>query len=550
MNRETFEMKTEFSAMPDGLPIDDELEQIIEAAIGQAKNGQVVDVKQMASLYPQYADQLETLLPTIEMLMRLGKGNASSPASRGAINGNVPLALGRQELLGDFRLLRELGRGGMGVVYEAEQLSMGRRVALKILPFVAIAQDKSLQRFRNEVRAAAALDHPHIVSVYSIGEERGVHYYAMQLVRGQSLAELIRQLRAASREDGEDCSAFSTVGLGGENNSRVLDGPQSSNAPSPQPSPEGRGSGDSTQREQAHVGTVVDSRQPAEMFRIVARLTIQAAEALQHAHDQGVLHRDIKPGNLMLDTEGRLYVTDFGLARIGADAGVTMTGDLIGTLRYMAPEQSLANRPVIDHRADVYSLGATLYELLTLEPAFDGADRARLLRQIAEEEPRAPRKIDRRIPAEFETITLKAMAKAPEERYQSAQQLADDLRAFLEDRPIAARPPSLMGRAAKWSRRHRGLLAATAAILVVLTIASLVTNARLLSEQQRTKLAAAESRAVVNFLVNDLLAATKDEKKLDREVTVTDVLVNAEAKISKALADQPLVEAGVRQVMA
>src|SRR4051794_94916 len=529
MNRETFEMKTEFSGLQQDLPIDGELEAIVEGAIERAKKGQSVDIEQLAMLHPNFAKQLRTLLPTIEMLMRFGDASSQSGRRGGRKNG-AAIGLGREELLGDFRLLGEIGRGGMGVVYEAEQLSMGRRVALKILPFVAIAEDKALQRFRNEVRAAAALDHPHIVSVYSVGEERGVHYYAMQLVRGQSLAELIRQLRTGKREQGSASSEFSTVGLPPENKSSSAD--------------------ESTRREQAHVGTVVDSRRPAEMFRIVARLGVQAAEGLQHAHDQGVLHRDIKPGNLMLDAEGRLYVTDFGLARIGADAGVTMTGDLIGTLRYMAPEQALANRAVIDHRADVYSLGATLYELLTLEPAFDGADRGRLLRQIAEEEPRAPRKIDRRIPAELETITLKAIAKAPEERYQSAQQLADDLRAFLEDRPIAARPPSLMGRATKWSRRHRGLLAATAAILLVLGIASFVTNARLLSEQQRTKLAAAESQAVVNFLVNDLLAAPKDEKKLDREVTVTDVLVNAEAKISKALADQPLVEAGVRQVMA
>lgn len=538
-------MKSEHSASQDGLAIEGELEEIIETAIAQAKNGQAVDVNQVISLHPQYADELRTLLPTMEMLMRLGNGNTQA-ASQGAVNGDVPLAIGRQELLGDFRLLREIGRGGMGVVYEAEQLSMGRRVALKILPFVAIAQDKSLQRFRNEVRAAAALDHPHIVSVYSVGEERGVHYYAMQLVRGQSLAQLIQQMRTSVRDQSGAALDSSTMALATagafwcESDDKAVSLKANS----------GTTHLVSTQHEQARHSTVADTRPAKDRFGIVARLGIQAAEALQHAHDQGVLHRDIKPGNLMLDAEGRLYVTDFGLARIGADAGVTMTGDLVGTLRYMAPEQALVTRAVVDHRADVYSLGATLYELLTLEPAFDGTDRAQLLKQIADEEPLSPRKIDRRIPAELETITLKAIAKVPEERYQTAQQLADDLRAFVEDRPIAAKPPSLVGRAAKWSRRHRGLLAWMAAILVLLTVGSLVSNARLLWEQQRTKLAAAESRAVVSFLVNDLLTAPKDEKKLDREVTVTDVLVNAEAKISKALADQPLVEAGVRQVMA
>ena len=206
--------------------------------------------------------------------------------------------------------------------------------------------------------------------------------------------------------------------------------------------------------EQAHLSTAPDSRATKESYRNAARLGIQAAEALQHAHDQGVLHRDIKPGNLMLDTDGKLYITDFGLARIEADAGLTMTGDVLGTLRYMAPEQALAKRVVIDHRADVYSLGATLYELLTLQPAFGETDRAELLKQIAFEEPRPLRKIDRHIPSELETIVLKAMAKSPDERYQTAQLLADDLRAFLENRPIKAKPPTLWNRVAKWSTRH------------------------------------------------------------------------------------------------
>jgi tetratricopeptide (TPR) repeat protein len=243
-------------------------------------------------------------------------------------------------------------------------------------------------------------------------------------------------------------------------------------------------------------------------------------------------------------------VTDFGLARIEADAGMTLTGDILGTLRYMAPEQAFAKRAVVDHRADVYSLGATLYELLTLEPAFGETDRSELLRQIAFEEPRALRRIDRRIPTEMETIVLKAMAKQPEERYQTAQRFADDLRAFLEFRPIRAKPPTLLNRAAKWSRRHRSFIAWAAAVLLLVCVGSLFSTVRLLWERQRTALAAAESQAVIAFLVNDLLAAPRDEPRLAREVTVSEVLANAESKIATALADQPLVEAAVRQVMA
>ena len=229
----------------------------------------------------------------------------------------------------------------------------------------------------------------------------------------------------------------------------------------------------------------------------IARRHGWAAKRLWHCstpHDQGVLHRDIKPGNLMLDAAGQLFVTDFGLARIESDAGMTMTGDLVGTLRYMAPEHALAKRAVFDHRADVYSLGATLYELLTLQPAFGETDRSELLKQIAFEEPRPLRSIDRRIPSELEMIVLTAMAKQPEERYQSAERFADDLAAFLDDRPIMAKPPTLLNRATKWSRRHRGLLAWTAAVFVMLTIGSVTSTARLLWERQQTELAAAESQ--------------------------------------------------------
>ena len=386
--------------------------------------------------------------------------------------------------LGDFLLRRELGRGGMGAVFEADQLSMGRQVALKVLPLAALVHDKSLQRFRNEVRAAAALDHPHIVSVYSVGEDRGVHYYAMQLIRGQSLADLISELRRNRR-------ASSPLPKG--------EGLNGADAPTIDSAVNGLPATKSD--EQARISTVVDSHPSAEHYRAAARLGIQAAEALQHAHDQGVLHRDIKPGNLMLDADGKLYITDFGLARIEADAGMTMTGDILGTLRYMAPEQALAKRVVIDHRADVYSLGASLYELLTLQPVFGETDRSELLKQIAFEEPRPLRKLDRRTPAELETIVLKAMAKQPDERYQSAQRLADDLRAFLENRPIEAKPPTLLNRAGKWSRRHVGVvwtaLAASLIGVAVLAVSTaLIADSRQAANADRERAEADRNDAV------------------------------------------------------
>jgi hypothetical protein len=211
---------------------------------------------------------------------------------------------------------------------------------------------------------------------------------------------------------------------------------------------------------------------------------MQAAEALEHAHEQGVIHRDVKPGNLLVDWRGNLWVTDFGLARVQSDAGVTMTGDLVGTLRYMSPEQALAQRVLIDHRTDVYSLGATLYELLTLQPAFTGNDRQDLLRQIAFEEPRPPRQLNKRVPTELETIVLKALEKNPADRYGTARELADDLRRVLDDKPIRARRPTLRQRLTKWGRRHKGVVRTAVAGLVLAVVVLALSTAWVWQENQ------------------------------------------------------------------
>jgi WD40 repeat protein len=269
--------------------------------------------------------------------------------------------------------------------------------------------------------------------------------------------------------------------------------------------------------EQARISTAGDSRRVAERYRAAARLGIQAAEALQHAHDLGVLHRDIKPSNLMLDHEGQLYITDFGLARIEADAGMTMTGDILGTLRYMAPEQALAKRVVIDHRADVYSLGATLYELLTLQPVFGETDRTELLKQIAFEEPLPLRRLDRHVPAELETIILKAMAKLPDERYQTAQRLVDDLRAFLEDRPIKARRASLVNRATKWSRRHETLVRTGGLALVLLSVV-LAASVAFVKRAQMQAVAALEETSDLLYTADMTVAYQVFEKGWSDEV--------------------------------
>ena len=182
----------------------------------------------------------------------------------------------------------------------------------------------------------------------------------------------------------------------------------------------------------------------------MANLGIQAAEALDHAHQEGVIHRDIKPANLMVDVKGHLWITDFGLARLQNDSGLTLSGDLVGTIRYMSPEQAIGQRAVVDQRTDIYSLGVTLYELLALEPAFDGRDRREVLRRIIEDDPRPLRSINPSVPRELETIIQKATAKEPQSRYLTAQELADDLRRFLEYKTIRARRPTAWEKVVKW----------------------------------------------------------------------------------------------------
>jgi WD40 repeat protein/serine/threonine protein kinase len=424
--------------------------------------GKVVDLESITVECPKHREQLEQLLPTLKAIVDLGHATAPNETENAQDEGR-PKAGASSHALGDFRIIREIGRGGMGVVYEAEQLSIGRRVALKVLPFAAMLDRQQLNRFKNEARAAGTLDHPNIVAIHSVGCERGVHYYAMQLIEGQSLAQVIEQLRAAG-----DCPDFAQSA---EQNGTV---PLSDAA-------------DTTPV--AHLTTLPDFN-TKEYYRSVAELGIQAAEALDHAHQNGILHRDIKPANLLIEGDCpimrsprskmglspssehdgnhlKLWITDFGLARMEADAGMTMTGDILGTLRYMSPEQALAKRVVVDHRSDIYSLGVTLYELLTLQPAFTGDDRQELLRQIAFEEPRKPRQISPQIPTDLETIILKSIEKNPADRYSTAQQFANDLQRFLQDRPVLARRPSLKHRIIKYGRRHQRFVVTILAGLVI-----------------------------------------------------------------------------------
>jgi eukaryotic-like serine/threonine-protein kinase len=408
------------------------LEEYLEAL----STGRLTSRSDFLAKHSEIADALHECLSGLEFIHAASMQLSGSQSSS---SGHLSNAISPSARLGDYRILREVGRGGMGVVYEAEQVSLGRHVALKVLPFAAAIDPKQRQRFQIEAQAAAQLHHPHIVPIFSVGCDHEIHYYAMQFVEGRSLSAMLHEMR--HRKDDHPAEP-------GMNGSVQV--------------------------------------QDRASFRNTARLGLEAAEALDHAHGLGILHRDIKPANLLIDCDGSLWITDFGLARFPSDLSLTQTGDMVGTLRYMSPEQALARRGVVDQRTDVYSLGVTLYELLALRPAFDGHDHQELLRQIALEEPTKLHRINRAIPRDLETIVLKAMAKDPSGRYATAQELAADLKRFLDNSPILARRPGPVERGLRWALRHRELVATTAAVLVV---ALIVSTAAIWTEARKTEIA-------------------------------------------------------------
>jgi WD40 repeat protein/serine/threonine protein kinase len=447
------------------------LGQLAEEFTTRVRQGGLPDIEAYAGGHPALAGRIRELFPALLMLEGLAAG-ATAPAVGGP---PPPAGPGPNpgQSFGPYRIVREVGRGGMGIVYEATHLALTKRVALKVLPVCSPGAASRLERFLREARTAAALHHTNIVPVFDVGQVDTTPYYAMQYIEGAGLDRVLRKLRRAE--------------AGAPNAPTHV----AQTAPY---TPSGDGPADEDGADETGDGPDPAANvpeAPAEFFRWVGGLGVQAADGLHHAHQRGIIHRDVKPSNLLLDGAGVLWITDFGLARRAEDVALTREGVLLGTPRYMSPEQAEAAKRPIDHRTDVYSLGATLYELVTRRPAFNGRTPQEVVGQIIGREPLAPRRLDPRVPRDLETVILKAMAKRPGDRYQTADDLADDLRRWLRLEPVRARRLGPLGRTWRWCRRNpavAALTAAVAALLVAVAVGSAAVALHLdqLAERERT----------------------------------------------------------------
>ncbi len=646
------------------------LDDLAQEFAARNRRGERPTLKEYTDRYPELADAIRDLFPA---MVEMHFAEAELPHATGPGPSQPAPTAPALRQVGDYRIDREIGRGGMGIVYEAEQVSLGRRVALKVLPRHAVGAS-AVERFRREARAAAKLHHTNIVPLFEVGQDAEVSYYAMQLIRGCGLDQVIAELRrmrdhaegtgaparavvgqafqpdirhqvvarspdiatgtgsarvsgprrppdrrsppdapahepavslaigappasqpaaapAASQNpashDTADVSHLALSLLTGQFAARAVadesaeEGVKGSPAesrpdkppqpepvegsatrpetPSPEPAPAGspaveRSSSSLTMPGGAPLSEVKSGERAFHLS--VAQIGRQVAGALAHAHARGIIHRDIKPSNLLLDGEGTVWISDFGLAKAEEEA-MTTTGDIVGTLRYMAPERF---RGETSPPSDVYSLGLTLYELLALRVPFDSPDRLRLIEQIKSHEPASRRAIDARIPRDLETIVLKAIEKDPKRRYATAAALAEDLQRFIEGEPIRARRVSELERLWMAARRHRttaALLTLFLAALVAGTAFSTVFAIRAARERDRAITAGAEAKAVLDFLKNDLLAqaGTGEQGKIRPDITpqpnltVRTLLDRAAERIEGKFQGQPLVEATIRETI-
>jgi WD40 repeat protein len=425
---------------------EERLNEVIAEYLEAAEGGRAPGRDEWLAAHPELAGELAAFLDNHDRLAAaaaplradpdatLPPAPTLAPDAPGADAPGAPL--GTVRYFGDYELLAEIARGGMGVVFRARQVSLGREVALKMILAGQLASPADVARFRAEAEAAANLDHPNILPIYEVGEHAGQQYFSMKLIDGGSLADRFVLLRRS-----------------GQNTSHL--------------------------------------RGDVALLATVAR-------AVHHAHQRGVLHRDLKPGNVLLDAGGTPYVTDFGLAkRVEGGGGLTQSGAIVGTPAYMPPEQARAEKQVTT-AADVYALGAILYELLTGRPPFHGDTPLDTVLQVLDREPPRPRALDPRTDRDLETVALKCLEKEPAKRYDSAAALADDLERWHRGEPIAARSVGRAERAWRWCRRNPALAGLTAALAVTLvagTVVSVVFARAAVRKDAEASEASAEARA-------------------------------------------------------
>ena len=433
----------------DRSPLDDVLAEAMERWLA----GEAAEAEAILAAHPEHADVLRARLRDLGQMW-------AGPATAGTLAAQPKP---RAELvggtrLGEFVVERELGRGGMGVVYVAVQESLKRRVALKVIPQAAALSPLTRQRFVREAEAMASLAHPNLVPVFAAGESAGMLYIAMELVDGVSLTHVLEAMRG--HRQARPGAVWRAV-VGGD----------ASALPA-----EGRAPNDGSPR----VGGL-----DRAYVEACCRMAEGVARGLHYAHERGVVHRDVKPGNILLSREGQPRLLDFGLASISTQPHVTVSGQFFGTPYYVSPEQAQGKLAEIGPRSDVYSLGATLYECLTLSPPFDAPSTSEVLTQVVHAQARPPRRVDRSVPRDLSTIVMTALEKAPADRYDSADAFAADVHRFLAREPIRARPPGLPRLVAKAIRRkpvHAGLVAA-----VCVAVAAAVVGLSTLGAQRRTR---------------------------------------------------------------
>ena len=492
--------------------------KIIEEFIEEIRAGKTPEVESYVNRDPQIATQVREALSAVLMIEGIDHPASIQPKQPAA---DASSRRPTPDQIGEFKIIRELGRGGMGRVYEAVQNSLDRRVALKVLDAKDDLDSQYSARFEVEAHAAASLHHTNIVPVFQVGKSDGHYFYAMQLIEGNSLEKVIRRLSKNGRYDTSLNQLIPTENYPGitqvtdhttdySSKTPNSDTSRSVNAVTEKPT---EAVCDSIDQAAAEGDSILDNGTPV-FFKKIAEMGRAAAEALSYAHEKGVLHRDVKPANLILDRQANVWLTDFGLAKY-RDHDLTQTGQIVGTLRYLAPERLVG---IGDHRADIYSLGLTLYELVTLQPAFSDSDQATLIGKINRESIVDPIKRCPDIPPDLNAIIKKAIHREPELRYQSAEALAEDLRRFTEDRPILSRSISSYRKVLLWSRRNPvvAALLSTVFLLMILLTAGAIFSSLSLDEKNREI-----SRRFEN---EKKLRAESDQRLLDASLNAFDAL--------------------------